>query len=176
MPIPRRSPRLVRLRADARHRFLAIARAIPVVVAVSLLSACDAITGPSDLRSEQRDLDRAWRIWSSTYIDDYEYVVRHDCYCQLGGVNVRVTVHNRYVVSREIDGTSTSVPGSSAYNYPTIDGLFSIIQDAIDTRARRVDGRYDNAYGFPTDVWIDYSYGGSNDTERYTLLAFRSLR
>ncbi len=169
-------PRLILMRARRSRAATTVLRAASVILALSLLTACDDVLGPEDLRAEQRDLNRAWATWSNSYIRDYEYVVRHDCYCQLGGVDVRVTVQDGYVVARVIDGTSAPIPGSAAFNYPTIDGLFGIVQDAIDTRARRVNGRYDGAYGFPTDIYIDYSYGGTDDTERYTLLAFRSLR
>ena len=94
----------------------------------------------------------------------------------MGGVAVRVTVQGDRVVAREIDGTSTSIPSSMFYLYPTIDGLFSVVQEAIDTRAWSIDAAYDTRYGFPTDIWIDYDHRVADDEEGYVLLRFRSLR
>lgn len=139
-------------------------------------AACTVITGPDGRWGlEQSDLTRARRTWSSNFIDDYEYVVRRDCFCSLGGVSVRVTVQNDRVVAREIEGTATPVPSSLAYLYPTIDGLFAIVQDAIDRRADRIDATYDFDYGFPSDLYIDYDRRIADDEEGYTLLRFRAL-
>ncbi|MFN8668606.1 MAG: DUF6174 domain-containing protein [Gemmatimonadaceae bacterium] len=153
---------------------------LPSMVAVTLLAlgaaGCDDITGPGGrLYNEQRDLTWARRTWTAQYITDYEYVVRRDCYCGLGGVAVRVTVQGDRVVAREIDGTSTPIPSSMNYLYPTIGGLFALVQDAIDTRAYEVDTSYDPRYGFPTDIWIDYDRRTADDEEGYVLLRFRSL-
>ena len=162
---------LRRLSLKRAFSLLALAALVP------LASACTNITGlDGELRGEQRDLSRARRTWSSTSISDYEFVVRRDCFCTLGGVAVRVVVQNYIVVSREIDGTSTPIPSSLGFLYPSIDGLFSVIQNAIDTRAYQIDTQYDDRYGFPTDVWIDYNQRTADEEEGYTLIRFRSLR
>lgn len=153
---------------------------IPSVLAFAVLAlgvaGCDDITGPGGrLYNEQRDLTWARRTWTAQYITDYEYVVRRNCYCGMGGVAVRVTVQGDRVVAREIDGTSTPIPSSMNYLYPTIGGLFSVVQDAIDSRAYEVDSSYDPRYGFPTDIWIDYDRHAADDEEGYVLLRFRSL-
>lgn len=38
---------------------------------------------------------------------------------------------------------------------PTVEGLFDIIQGAIDDRVQRLSVSYDSQYGFPTSVYID---------------------
>lgn len=165
------------IRSSAIRRSLV--RFITPLLLVTLafaLSACSVVTGIDDEWDlEQRDLDRARRTWSANFIDDYEYVVRRDCFCTLGGVAVRIVVQNHQVIAREIDGAFTPVPSSLAYLYPTIDGLFAIIQDALDQRADRIDASYDRSYGFPTDFYIDYDRRIADEEEGYTLIRFRAL-
>ncbi|MFP5355336.1 MAG: DUF6174 domain-containing protein [Gemmatimonadota bacterium] len=153
-----------------------LARLLSALALALTASACTVITGPDDEWDfEQRDLTRAERTWSSNFIDDYEYVVRRNCFCAMGGVSVRVVVQNDRVVAREIEGTATPLPSSMAYWYPTIDGLFAILQDAIDRRAYRIDATYDYDYGFPTDFYIDYDRHIADEEEGYTLIRFRAL-
>jgi len=138
--------------------------------------ACAIITGPGDgYDGEQDDLARARRTWNNNRIEDYEFVVRRNCFCALGGVSVLVVVQNDIVVAREVDGTGAPIPGNLAYAYPSIDGLFGVIQDAIDQRAYEIETDYDRDYGFPTDFYIDYRRGVADDEEGYVLVRFRSL-
>ncbi len=162
--------------SDRSVRRSPVRRFIPLLLAALSLSACTIITGPDDWDQEQRDLSRALRRWTSQGIDDYEFVVRRDCYCAMGGVAVRVVVQNHLVVSREIDLTGVAVPSSAAYLYPSIDGLFGLLQGAIDDRADEITARYDSSYGFPTDLWIDYDRRIADEEEGYVLLRFREFR
>jgi len=153
-----------------------VPRALSLAILGLLLSGCTVITGPDDAWDrEQRDLSRARRTWSTSFIEDYEFVVRRNCFCLMGGVAVRVVVQRDVVVAREIDGTSTPLPSGLAYLYPSIDGIFSVIQDAIDTRAYQIDASYDGRYGFPTDVYIDYERRAVDEELGYTMLRFRVL-
>lgn len=147
--------------------------AFALVLAASS-TACDNIVGlDGDLRTEQRDLDRARRNWDAVLIRDYEYVVRRSCECYLSGVAVLVTVRNDRVFALNRESTGEFLSLAYADQYPTIDGLFDRIQYAIDRRARRVETRYDSYYGFPTDVYIDYDFGVVDDEDSYVLVAFR---
>jgi hypothetical protein len=158
-------------------RLSVIVRSCALALVAIVSSACTVITGPDgEWGREERDLSRARSTWSRNYVDDYEYVVRRECYCTLGGVAVRVVVDNGRVVAREIDGSGVPVPFTVAWAYPTIDGLFDFVADAIDARADDISTRYDAAYGFPTDIWVDFDTRRADDEEGYTLLAFRSLR
>ena len=150
------------------------------VVAVALLAgsaaACGDITGVGgDFDYEQRRLSRARGDWIANFIRDYEYVVRKECYCGWGGIAVRVTVLDDYVVALTRESTGEVISLAYASEFPSIDGLFARIQHALDRRAWRVEASYDSRYGFPTDVWIDYDRRVADEEEGYTVLAFREL-
>lgn len=131
----------------------------PPLVSLALLVAatgwsCNIIIGPGG--PDRHELREARELWAVRGPVDYEYVVRNQCFCMLGGVAVRVVVENGSVESATIVETGQPVPSSSAQAYRDIEGLFGVIEDAIDRDAVRLDAEYDNAYGFPSLVWIDY--------------------
>jgi hypothetical protein len=70
---------------------------------------------------------------------------------------VVVTVRNGQVESRRYEDTGADVPAEFAPAYPTVDGLFAVIEEAIAEQAAAVDVLYDAARGFPVSIQIDGS-------------------
>jgi hypothetical protein len=68
-----------------------------------------------------------------------------------------VTVQNGVAVGRVYVDSGLDVPGAAAPSFPTVDGLFDILRDAIQAEADRIDVTYDPDLGVPLDFWIDYS-------------------
>jgi hypothetical protein len=116
--------------------------------------SCEASFGPGG--SDGRELREARELWARRGPVDYEYVVRNQCFCPLGGVAVRVVVVSGSVQSATIVESGQPVPPSSASAYRDVEGLFGVIEEAIERRAVRLDAVYDGTYGFPSLVWIDY--------------------
>ena len=54
----------------------------------------------------------------------------------------------------------------------TIDGVFDLIQDAIDTNAVSIDVTFDEMYGYPADVVIDYDDMIADEEYYLTIDAF----
>jgi hypothetical protein len=48
------------------------------------------------------------------------------------------------------------VPGDLAPHFPTVDGLFDVIKDAMDRDVHQLRVTYDGDTGIPVDIWIDY--------------------
>ena len=42
--------------------------------------------------------------------------------------------------------------------YPTMDGLFDLLQSAIDEKAHTISAKYHPELGYPSEVWIDYEH------------------
>ncbi len=126
-------------------------RAVIAIAATALTaSACgDDGTGLDDLE-DQRER------WEAQGISDYTYDIRRNCFC--GHVNpVRVTVRDgqrirAYDLERELE-----LIGEEATWYPTVDGLFDILEDAYARDAFSVRVEYDPQMGYPTSFFIDYS-------------------
>ena len=149
---------------------------LSVAMLAGSVAACSDITGVGgDFDYEQRRLSRARGDWNAIFIRDYEYVVRRDCFCGWGGLAVRVTVLDDRVVALAVESTGEPISLAHASQYPTIDGLFARIQDALDGRAWEVEASYDSRYGFPTDIWIDYERRAADDEVGYRMISFREL-
>jgi hypothetical protein len=59
------------------------------------------------------------------------------------------------------------------YNYvPTIPTLFDYIQDAISKKAERFSVIYNEVYGYPEKIDLDYRKGVADDEFNYTIAKF----
>ncbi|MDX1494696.1 MAG: DUF6174 domain-containing protein, partial [Longimicrobiales bacterium] len=125
---------------------------------VASLFACLAAAGCDDQGPNVdtlRELDRNRFRWQLLGIDSYRYAVERICYCGLAGP-VRVTVLDGTVESRVFVESGDTVPPEGAGSYPSVDGLFEVILDAIQRDAFRIDVTYAPDTGVPLDIFIDY--------------------
>ena len=82
-------------------------------------------------------------------------VTRYCFSCPLEGTGpVVVTVENGVVQSRSFALTSTAVPTAYAPSFPTIDGLFEIVESARRDDDVRLDVSFDPKYGYPSRIGI----------------------
>jgi len=108
-------------------------------------------TGPH--AEEESRLEAARARWQAQAITDYTYVSSRGCFCVL---EIRepatVTVRGGAIVS------VTSVASGEARDpglYHTVDGLFALVQDAIDSNAATIRTEYDPAFGYLTFGYFD---------------------
>jgi hypothetical protein len=129
---------------------LRISSRIASCIAMVAASGCQSATGPSLEATVARER------WEERRPATYQYTVSRSCEClqeMSGPVVVFVdggTVTRRYVA------TNAVVSSTYAELFPTIDGLFDIIEDARRRDAASLLVDYDPTYGFPTRVAIDY--------------------
>ena len=107
-----------------------------------------SVGGP--LLAAQDDLNAARTQWSNQAFADYQYSI-------LNGKGQTFWAGDVTVVQGVIDSTSkTSGNVDDTTGLPTIDGLFDIIQAAIDASADQIDVTYDPEFGYPVTGYIDY--------------------
>jgi len=119
---------------------------------------CSTSTGldyqPDGLRS-QIEWHRA--RWESRRFDDYAFQLKRICYCPpeyVGPVRVEVRTGQ---VARIVDPvTGERVDERLWHVFPTIDGLFTILLDAVDRRADRIEVEWAPSLGYPAEIRIDY--------------------
>jgi hypothetical protein len=132
-------------------RFTRIAILLPL-----LLSACDAV-GPDDVWEVERDrLERNAELWSSTQPAHYAFFLERLCFCGTEvTARVRIDVLNGAVVSRTYaDGRP--VPSQWQDLFPTMEGVFQILREALDREAFEFEAQYDPDRGYPRTAAIDY--------------------
>lgn len=104
----------------------------------------------------RHDLHAARSQWDSEEPAAYSFVFRRSCFCGTEFLRaVRIRVEEGTVVSAVFadDGTPIQTPLAEV---PTIPDLFDEIEAAIAARADRMDVTYDEGYGYPVDVSIDF--------------------
>jgi hypothetical protein len=127
-----------------------------VLASVLVLGAGCGTTGPSDpLERERERLEQARARWRSQDILDYSFTFRRSCFCAPSALEPAVvTVHRGEIVS--VQRAADGAPQDPA-SYYTIEGLFDLLQDAIDQGAASLSATYDSALGYPTSAYIDRS-------------------
>jgi len=105
----------------------------------------------------QEELDKNRALWASTRPDDYTMTIERICFCSPQGRGpVRLTVRGLDATAWIYLESGEAVPSDLAPFFPTIDGLFEVIADALQRGASEVRVSYDPATGVPFHLWIDY--------------------
>jgi len=95
--------------------------------------------------------------WNRIGAVRYRMLERISCYCLFDHPHlVAIEVLDNQIVSiRDVwTGAAVTAPPPNAYR--TVDGVFSLIEEAIDSGAERVSVKYDMYVGAPIETYIDY--------------------
>jgi hypothetical protein len=126
------------------------------VMGAIALGGC-VLLGSNRHDDAQRELNQNRRLWEAQGIDDYRFVARRSCFCgPESTAPVVVEVRDDQIVSLTYQETGEPVSETYAGLWPSLDGVFDIVQDAIDRDSYQVIVEYDRERGFPTVISIDY--------------------
>jgi len=139
-----------------------------------LLLACSALAcsdlGPraSDLRDE---VARNRARWESVGPATYVYEVAHSCFCPVEAVGpVRVEVEAGAVVARTYVQSGAPVDTTFADLFPAVDGLFDVLERAIEQDADDIQVTWDRDRGVPLQISIDYLKEAVDEEEGYSVV------
>ena len=139
---------------------------IAVCVALTVATACDSGTGPSWAASV------AQHRWEERRPATYQYTVFRGCECLSEMIGPVIVFVDGGTVTRRYAANGAVVSSTYAELFPTIDGLFEVIEDARRQDAAKIEVDYDATYGFPTRVSIDYHREMADDEITYTASQF----
>ena len=140
---------------------------LALALAVVSLAGCRSPAGPDEV------LQSARARWADAGIRDYSITVRRTCECTPEMIGpVVVEVRNGAVVSRQYSSNGAAVSPALASSFPSVEGLFEILDEAARSRAPRVDARYDSQLGYPTYVAIDRDRLVADDEIIYSVTDF----
>jgi uncharacterized protein DUF6174 len=88
---------------------------------------------------------------------------------------VVVVVRDGVIESRRYTSTDAAVPSTHAALFPSIDGLFDVIEAARREDPARLDVTYDPRYGYPTRISIDYDAVTVDDEVMYQVRDFSAM-
>ncbi len=128
------------------------------LTAVSALALACSISGPDDRHAELRAEIAAQRQkWAARRIDDYRLTLSRFCFCAPEGAGLVVV---RVLAGEPVEWlyflSGDPVAPQWQAMFPTVDGLFDFLEDAIDRGAEEIDVTFDPDFGLPTTIRIDY--------------------
>ena len=115
-----------------------------------------------DLRvteARQVELDTNRALWDSYRAVDYDYYYQRSCFCMYDYTKqFQVEVRNNTVDAAFVAEDGAPAKPDVLLNWiPTINGIFDQIQGAIDRSAYSMTIRYNETYGYPEELSIDYN-------------------
>lgn len=104
--------------------------------------------------------EAARQRWAEAGLDNYDYQYQRQCFCLFDYVRpMAVQVRDGAVVSVVYaDEEGGPVAEEIAADVPTIDGLFALLQEAVDENAASLQATYDESLGYPQEVFVDYDF------------------
>ena len=93
--------------------------------------------------------------WNDAGISSYQYHYRPICFCFFQYFSVTVQVNNGVVVAA-YDENEKPIPAEELYLFHTMEGIFDLLQSAMDSDAASIDASFDSSLGYPISGDIDY--------------------
>ena len=142
---------------------------ISAILPLLLLAGC-AILGEDDDPSE---VAQQRRQWERLGFDAYEYDLTIFCFCpHVDPVRVQVRADTVFSVTL----VETGAPVEDPFRARTIDELFDVIEDAVAQEANQLDIEYDEAFGYPSRIYVDYRINVIDEEVTFVAENLRSLR
>lgn len=162
------------LRTSKRNR----ERRLPAALTGALTAAVligGAVGCSNPLGPEQSELDQARERWELVGSQFYGFRFQRGCFCPPEIVRpVRIEVRDGLVISA-VDPDTNEPIDPPLNGFPTIEDLFDEIQDAIDQDAARIDATYDESFGYPVQVFIDWIQNAIDDEMSFQLSEYTEV-
>jgi len=145
---------------------------ITLLLLALILAACTAGGGTELSRNQSK--------WQDANISHYRFELTVGCFCPFRSqMPMTVEVQNGEIVSMvDVNGqaVSTDDPMSEfIVKYATIDRLFSELESDSVQQADKLTVSYDPAYGFPSEISIDFIELAMDDELYLSVSAFEPL-
>ena len=123
-----------------------------------------------DLDALQNELTHNRLRWDLMAMKRYQFDHRWICFCisELGAP-VAITVRSGAIMRAAYVDSEIVTGDPDITRYHTVDGLFDIIQDAIDREAYDILAEYDAELEYPTAVSIDYDSHIADEERAFTV-------
>lgn len=119
-------------------------------------------------RDIQAALDRNRARWENSHIKNYDFTFQWICFC-LDHLVVPVDVSVRNGEISSIRRHGREVPSSQFGDYRTVDGLFDLLQAALEQNAHSITARFDPSHGAPLMTWVDYLEFAVDDEREFVV-------
>jgi len=144
-------------------------------ILIPILLSCFFISCSSDnFSEEENELSQARIKWNNAQIENYKWTEILSCECS-GPLQRDIFVVNNVKDSVDFDESLLfeGYTGEDVFNASkTIEETFDFIQDLINQNVSSLAVEYDDTYGFPTLISIDYDVNFIDDEILYRYINF----
>lgn len=143
-----------------------------------LLGSCSFLGTGDD---EKDALEEHQSLWERQEIEDYQYDLQVRCFCPRWLYPATIKVHDDTVAAvldpETGDTLRTPDSGSPALQeapdgYPTVEGLFEVVERAIDEEYHRLSVEYNDRYGYQEEIDYEVGENVTDDEVRYNVTNF----
>jgi hypothetical protein len=145
-----------------------------LIVMTLILAACAS----ANAMGSSSEIEQNKEKWQDAGISHYRYHLFISCFCIFTeDMPLIIEVQDGEVVSMELSSGKEIDPSLlELFNkYATIDRVFAEVEAGLNGAADNVVVKYDPAYGFPTEVTIDFETQAADDEIYLTLSDFEAL-
>lgn len=143
-------------------------RALPLLAALALGCAPGGPgtgTGADEIAAHRAQ-------WVAQRPAAYVYELQRSCFCPPDALGpVRIRVQGTTVVSRVYVESGDTVRPPFAELFPTVDGLFDLLDDAVDRKADQITVTWSTDAGYPLDAFIDYIFAAADEEQGFHVSA-----
>ncbi|HJS18427.1 MAG TPA: DUF6174 domain-containing protein [Anaerolineales bacterium] len=128
-------------------------RKILFILMAVVLTACASVGAASS------EFDQAQDKWQEADISHYSFELTYSCFCAFtSDMPLIIEVQDGEIVSMEYKNGNEIDPASYELfeKYATINRIFAELEMALNGGADSVTVTYDETYGYPTQVNIDF--------------------
>ncbi|HFD11310.1 MAG TPA: hypothetical protein ENJ32_02400 [Crenotrichaceae bacterium] len=167
------------------NRKSALSRLFHLVTLLFMLSGFSTVQSAitdADLEVLQNTLSENQQKWEQLSINDYSITVQKSCFClNTDTFPIQFTVENNLVTQSRYDCSNLrffreeplcEATPESRLNQ-TVGSLFKIVDDAIKQKADKITVEYDQTYGFPTSIAIDFIELAVDDEVNYQITNYK---
>jgi hypothetical protein len=132
-------------------------RTLASLASLALLAVVAPACASDASPNQDEDLLAHRMMWSRPGRYFYSFTWQQGCFCPTEMTRpIRITVETGQIKSAVYADDHLPVSASVQSSLLTIEGVFDLIQHAIDEHAARIDVQYD-PLGFPSSLYIDVS-------------------
>lgn len=145
-------------------------RPVRTLVAAALLAlgSCDSVTGP------ELELARQRLTWERSEPVAYVFEMQRYCFCTPESTAaVVVEVQDGSVFRRVYRDSGEEVGGGPQELFPSLSGVFDLLEEMMRRKPHRLDIEYDPERGFPVSIEYDGDAGIADDELSISIRAFR---
>ena len=127
-----------------------------------------------DRQGPLRKVDESRAAWEATKPAEFAYVIRRSCFCPSRITQPFQVTESSGILRATVSGGPPSDSASDLLALPdtlSIDSLFDLLANAV-READRIEVAYDETFGYPAEIHIDWSIQSVDDEDRYRIEQF----